>query len=459
MKLSKKLLYPFMLLVLAGCSRETPAPTNIDPEEEIPTPQPANGISGDLSSISLQAGTTYTVVGDLNIPEGRNVTIPAGVKFEFNPGTRNEAWVIDVHGSLYVEGTAASPVVFTATADAIASTRNNGYGGLWGGIHAGRKAGDLVIEHAEILHAGGVARAGTIVTTPESGGSGRLTAGDRGYALWYCRPADERQDGVFVLLNSHIAYTLDDAVRTNGGRTLMAYNVFEVIGLNGGEAVNIKAGGPGDFAFNLFYNIATNALKSADTQAGRRGILENNFYNNTIIGSGYRRAETARGGSLNYESDAYGKAYNNLIINSRYGLRLTPGEARPRTAALAFGYNWHYGTSTEITENFYPVGSNNPSNGLIGSELPIPTTDIIGAPGANDPGFVNYNVSTFTWANRVNGHAIPAGANFHLRADAAALQGANRNFEPVFATYSTLNGKVYQAPRPAAYFGAYGQAN
>ncbi|MCL7988824.1 hypothetical protein M8998_12815 [Sphingobacterium sp. lm-10] len=454
MRLVSKIYVLLALFVVLGCGQNAPL---IEEREPDPTPMEQAGISGNLSAITLRAGATYTVVGDLQVPEGQVVTIPAGVTFEFNLGPRNEAWVLDVHGSLYVKGTENNRVVFTASRTALASARNTGYGGLWGGIHAGRKAGDLVIEHADVLHAGGIAREGTIITTPESGGSGRLGAGDRGYGLWYCRPVDERQDGVFILLYSHIAYTLDDAIRTNGGRTLLAYNTFEVIGLNGGEAVNIKAGAPGDYAFNLFFNIATNSLKSADTQAGVRGILETNFYNNTIVNSGYRRAEEARGGSLNYESDAYGKAYNNLIVNSRYGLRLTPGEGTPRVTSMQFGYNWHYGTDRNITDNFYPTGANNPSNGLIGSTLPIPTTDVIGAPNENDPGFVNYRVSTFTWAGRSNNSAIPNGANFHLTANSPALTGAKTDFEPKFATYTTLQGDAYAAPRPAAYFGAFGR--
>lgn len=448
--LSKFFFLLTMIVVVVGCSQEPPTPANRDDDDDDDTEE---GISGDLSTITLAAGNTYTVTGDLRVPEGVDVTIPAGVTFEFNIGPRNEAWVIDVHGSLYVAGTSENPVTFTASASALASSRNAGYGGLWGGIHGGGTAGDLVIEHARILHAGGIAREGTIMTTPASGS--RLSAGDRGYALWYCRLRDERQDGVFILLHSHIAYTLDDAIRTNGGKTLMAYNVFEVNGLNGGESVNIKAGAPGDYAFNLFYNIATNALKSADTQAGVRGILETNFYNNTIIGSGYRRAEAARGGSLNYEADAYGKAYNNLIVNSRYGLRLTPGEDRPRTSALEFGYNWYYGMNTDITENFYPTGEDNPSNGLIGAELPIPETDIIGGPGENDPKFANYNVTTFNWAQRANGESIPSGADFRLAADSPARSGAKTDFAPKFPTYTTLKGDVYEAPLPASHFGAF----
>lgn len=441
------------IMLVVSCSKDSPAPAN--PGGTNPPPA-TGGISGDLSAISLEAGKTYKVTGDLNVPEGKSVTIPAGVKFEFELGSRNEAWVINVNGSLYVGGTATNRVVFTGSQEALSSPRNVGYGGLWGGIHAGRKAGDLVIEYADILHAGGVARAGTIMTTPESGGSGRLTAGDLSYAIYYCRPDGERQDGVFILLHSHIAYTGDDAIRTNGGKTLMAYNKFQVIGQTGGEAVNIKAGGSGDYAFNLFYNLATNGLKSADTQNGTKGSLETNFYNNTLVNSGYRRVDAGRGGSLNYESDAYGKAYNNLIVNCRYGLRLNAGEAEPRKAAMQFGYNWHYGQVTEVTSNFYPTNASDPSIGLIGTELPIPASDVLGGPGTNDPQFVNFNVSAFTWAGRSNKNAMPEGADFRLKATSPARSGAKTDFQPKHATYSTLNGKTFQAPAPAAHFGAFG---
>lgn len=453
MKTVLKSIAVFSLAFVIGCGKDTPDPANRGDDD---TDDCADGICGDLSAITLEEGKTYVVAGDLIVPEGKSVTIPAGIRFEFKPGSRNQAWVIDVHGSLYVEGTADKRVVFTGTQEALNSPRNVGYGGIWGGIFAGRKAGDLVIEYADILHAGGVARAGTIMTTEESGGSGRLGAGDISYAMYYCRPDGERQDGVFVLLNSRIAFTGDDAIRTNGGKTLIAYNTFEVIGQTGGEAVNIKAGGSGDYAFNLFYNIATNALKSADTQNGTKGSLETNFYNNTIVNSGYRRVDAGRGGSLNYESDAFGKAYNNLIVNCRYGLRLNAGESEPRKAAMRFGSNWYYGNVSDVLEGFYPTSG--ASAGLIGGELAIPASDIINqiTPGTNDPDFVNYNVTSFTWAGRSNGNGIPSNADFRLKATSVAKSGAKTDFEPKFTTYQTAKaGKSFTAPAPAAHFGAY----
>ncbi|MFX5760806.1 hypothetical protein ABTE44_18935, partial [Acinetobacter baumannii] len=47
-----------------------------------------------------------------------------------------------------------------------------------------------------------------------------------------------------------------------------------------------------------------------------------NSYNNTIVNCGYRRAAAGRGGSINFEQGAGGLAYNNLIVNCKFGLRV-----------------------------------------------------------------------------------------------------------------------------------------
>ncbi|SFB77805.1 hypothetical protein SAMN05421747_10146 [Parapedobacter composti] len=470
--MKKKILNYLMLATLMGmvvaCSKNDPAPANPGNGDDDPKPG-VEGISGDLSAIDFQANETYLVVGNLEIPQGKSVTIPEGVRLEFDLGPNNQRWTLDVKGSLYVKGTANNRVVFTASEDALASRFNTGTGGLWGGIIGTSLAGDIVLEYADIMHGGGPAKEGDAITTSLTGGSGRASVGEDTYMLYYCRPAGERQDGVFILNHCHIAYTMDDAIRTNGGKTLMMYNTFEVIGRTGGEAVNIKAGGPGDFAFNLFYNIATNSLKSADTQSGERGLLETNFYNNTIVNSGYRRVERARGGSLNYEANAYGKAYNNLIVNNRYGLRL-PLDDRPDMERLLYGYNWYYGSVDAVTSNFYPTGEDDPSRGVIGVDpaYPIPASDVLGGPKENDPLFVNYDVASFAveftsggdnnnLADNVDG--IPADADFRLQAGSPAATGAFTGFQPVFAEYITLTGEVFTAPQPQAYFGAFAPVN
>ncbi|MCH7399008.1 hypothetical protein MM236_13465 [Belliella sp. DSM 107340] len=441
----------------------------IDPIDENPE-EVLEGISGNMNEIEFERGETYKVVGDLTVPANQSVTIPAGVTLEFQEGTNGEAWFIEVLGSLYIQGEEGARVTLTASEALINSPKNNGTGQLWGGVIGTNVAGDLVILYTDILHAGGAAREENVMTQPSTGGGGELSAGDASYAIYYIRQNEMRQDGIFVLNNSRIAFCPDDAIRINGGKTLMTYNTFEVTGGTGGDAVNIKAGTSGDFGFNLFYNLATNGLKSADTGPGERGKCHTNFYNNTILNSGYRRSEPGRGAGLNYESDAYGDVHNNLLVNNRFGLRLVSGESQPRVESINYGYNWNYGAVQTITDEFYPTSATT-SVGLIGNDprTPVPTTDIAGAPKENDPMFENYDPSSFTFGGNSNVSTdplarnidpIPANADFHLKAGSPALTGGKTDFEPVHAAYTSLDGALnFAPPAPKAHFGAFGARN
>ncbi|SEK22601.1 hypothetical protein [Parapedobacter koreensis] len=452
-------------VLVAACSKNNDGPS--DPPEEEEEEEVVDGISGDLTEVSFQAGESYDVVGDIFVPEGASVTIPAGVTLEFQEGPNGEAWFLEVFGSLYILGEENDRVVLTPSEELLASSKNQGIGQLWGGIIGTNTAGDLVIQYADILHAGGTVREENAMAQAATGGGGELSAGDASYALYYVREDGQRQDGIFVLTHSHIAFTPDDAIRINGGTILFTYNRFEVTGGTGGDAVNIKAGSSGDFAYNFFYNLATNGLKSADTGPGVSGALETNFYNNTIINSGYRRAEPGRGAGLNYESDAYGKVYNNLLVNNRFGLRFVSGEDEPRVEEIGYGYNWYYGAVQSILDEVYPTDAT-ASVGLIGNDprAPIPTTDIVGGPGENDPEFVNFDPSTFVFSGngsiatdplRSNIEPIPDGADFHLSAGSPALTGGFTDFGPVHENYVSLDGQLtFTPPAPSEFFGAFG---
>ncbi|MFN3529280.1 MAG: hypothetical protein ACK417_05105 [Bacteroidia bacterium] len=463
MKKVLMLMFAVVALAATSCKKDqTPEPNNPNP-----TNPGGDGIVGDLTQVNFAANTLYKVVGDLIVPEGATVTIPEGVTLEFQEGPNGEAWFLDVFGSLRVLGSASARVTFTASDALINSAKNQGIGQLWGGIVGTNTAGDLIIRYADILYAGGACREENAYALPATGGGGELSAGDAGYALYYIRQRDMRQDGIFVLQYSRIAFCPDDAIRINGGKTLMTHNVFEVAGGTGGDAVNIKSGTYGDFAYNLFYNCATNGLKSADTGPGVRGICETNFYNNTFVACGYRRAEPGRGAGLNYESAAFGKCYNNLNVNTRFGLRLVPGERAPDISKLEYGYNWYYGSVSTITDEFYPTTATS-SVGMIGNDpsTPIPASDVAGAPLANNPLFVNFDPSTFVFSGntsiqtdplRNNIQPIPAGANFRLQANSPALTGGKTDFGPVVANYASLDGALsYTAPAPSAFFGAFG---
>lgn len=458
-----------VMISFASCSEDSPVAPDITepPVTEEPPVVADKRISGDMTAITFESGEKYEVIGDLIVPEGESVTIPAGVTLEFQEGEFGESWFIEVYGSLYILGEEGARVTLTASEDLINSSKNNGIGQLWGGVIGTITAGDLVIRYTDIIYAGGAAREESAMAQPATGRSGELSAGDASYAIYFVRANGERQDGIFVLQHSRISFTPDDGIRINGGKTLMTHNIFEVIGGTGGDVANIKAGTSGDFAYNLCYNNATNCLKTADTGPGERGRAHTNFYNNTIVNNGYRRAEPGRGAGLNYESNGYGDVYNNLSVNVRFGLRFVRGESAPDLSRIGYGYNWYYGSVQTIVDEFYP-SDQTASWGLIGYDprTPIPDSDVAGGPGENDPMFVNFDPSGFVFSGntsvatdplRLNIDPRPSGADFRLKSNSPALKGGFLNFDFVHATYTTLDGSMtFTPPAPSEYFGAFG---
>ena len=80
------------------------------------------------------------------------------------------------------------------------------------------------------------------------------------------------------------------------------------------------------------------------------------IYNNTIINCGYRRAAAGRGGSINFEQDAAGLAYNNLMVNCKFGIRIVANPIAD-TANTHYGYNLNYGDSASVVNQFIPSTS------------------------------------------------------------------------------------------------------
>lgn len=464
----------FLLLIgamalFSSCKKDDDAPSN----------QPGGntvveaGVEGDISDYNFEANTTYRITGDLIVPEDATVTIPEGVTLEFQEGPNGEAWFLDVYGSLRILGTESARVTLTASDALINSSKNQGFGGLWGGVIGTRTTGDLIIQYADILHAGGVCREDVAMTLPATGGSGENSAGDFSYAIYYVRPGGDRQDGIFVLTHSSVQFTTDDAIRIDGGKTLMTHNFFQVTGGTGGDAVNIKVGTQGDFAYNLFYNLATNGLKAAGANSKGKtegSIAQTNFYNNTFVNSGYRRAEPGRGAGLNYETKSFGKCYNNLTVNCRFGLRLVAGANQPDMSRMEFGHNYYYGADTIIVREFYPTNSTS-SVGMIGikpeivGSVAIPESDVAGGVRENNPKFVNFDPSGFRYSGVPatdplgrNITPLAAGVDFRLQSDSPALTGGKTDFSPLHATYTSLDNELtFSAPSPSAFFGAFGQ--
>ncbi|WP_040670775.1 hypothetical protein [Nitritalea halalkaliphila] len=437
-----------LALLLASCGDNSFFEDNDDPNlgEETNVPEGFIGLEGEVSG-TLGPDQQYWVTGDLFIREGESLTLLEGTTLIMDgngrPGGSPE---INVAGSLYSYGTAEKPN-YIGVEESKRSVANI-FRGFWGGVIGTDTAKDMVFEYTSIEFAGAPAEAGSSIVA-----EGEIDEGEPRYAVYMVNP-----EGNFIMWHSRIAYTKDDAIRLNGAKTLIAYSEFAFNGETGGESVNTKSGVVGDFCYNIFYGIATNGLKAANSK-GRQPQCNNNYYNNTIVNSGWRRSQAGRGGSLNYENGARGEVFNNLVVDSRYGLRLFPPDDEPDMPNMRWGNHYYYGNNAESVEGFHP------ENGLIGMNVPgyedviIPSSDVFGGIGENDPLFVDYNVGSFTPANfrALNdvGFITNMFEKFKLSPESPALTGGNTAFSPIFSSYE-VNGKTYTTPLPSEFMGALG---
>jgi hypothetical protein len=129
------------------------------------------------------------------------------------------------------------------------------------------------------------------------------------------------------------------------------------------------------------------------------------MYNNTMVDCGYRRAAAGRGGSLNFEEGSKGVAYNNLMVNCKFGLRIV-GSANysgntlviADTTNIKYGYNYNYADSASVANQFYPVPFlTKPQSTDIPAPTYLPAKYMLGQVydgsslvGKNSPQFVNF---------------------------------------------------------------------
>ena len=130
--------------------------------------------------------------------------------------------------------------------------------------------------------------------------------------------------GKFVMANCFFHDNYNDQTYFTGGNGVIINNIFADSGnaADGGEAINVKAGCKLDVANNIIYNACTNAFKLSNAGNSETiPLTEMTVYNNTIVDCGWRRAKNKKGGSVWVEKAAKPIFVNNLIYDSRYGLK------------------------------------------------------------------------------------------------------------------------------------------
>lgn len=406
------------IFALASCSDDDTEPTPVVP------PVVEESVSGEVSGVWTKGGT-YKITGHIQVPAGKSLTIEEGVTVLFSDSVVKPEVV--VLGNLYSLGTAAAPVKFTVP-DAW-KTPGNQFGNLWGGLVAGPNTTELVLSNT-ILEYGGA------VTTEESpsvkAGLYKAEAGEHVPVAYFMNI-----NGKFIVVNSTIRNFNEDGFYIEGGKVIIANNMFYTTGVSGGDAINIKSGVQADVAFNVVYSPNTNALKLSNS-GERTPQAYVVGYNNTIVNAGWRRP-TTKGGSIWVESGVRADLYNNLLANDRYGIKRDAGD--PEDARSVIANTFYYGADQTTTNQFQPS-----------AEIVKGANDLISAKaGENDPKFVNYPLTT-----AMNNAAFNTQWDFHLQAGSPALGKGKTDFTRVYAEGLLVNGLTYKSPAPASFAGAFG---
>ncbi|SDG24820.1 hypothetical protein [Chitinophaga filiformis] len=388
---------------------------------------------------TLAAGKTYYFRTDVTINQGDTLLMQAGAKLiAIGDGkTTATSPQITCNGTFISLGTADANN-FITVADSLRKPENIGKG-YWGGIQCGAASGDVIIKWTHLEFAGGPAG--------PSADPAVFAEGDPRNLITYTN-----YNGHFILEDSWLYGSTDDGIRILHGNVSVMRNTFEANGKAGGEALNLKAGSVGDVAYNLVIGAATNAFKVSNSGGGPVQTKVY-LYNNTILNCGMRQVKSGRGGSINYEKGAQGKIYNNIIVDCRYGMRITPDADTTHTT---YNNQFFYSNAQTQIDQFYTADG-------VGRKQ---SNDIMGAatPESNAPMFASYDVNQFDFAKNkapLDISAMPFTIitaqqyDFSLLPGSPALKSANADV--MQAQKTVPQGGLYGATtlQPSVDMGAY----
>jgi hypothetical protein len=306
---------------------------------------------------TMLTGQTYTVGGDITINAGDTLLIQKGVTINMTNGAN-----FIVNGTFISLGTKDAPITITdpsKTKQTGPSTVANdaAYKGGWGGIYCSNSSPLVVIKWTH-LDFGGAA----LKTLPFPATAG-LAAGNQ-YILYF-----ENPKGVFILEDSWLYGSPDDATRFYGGFYNIMRNTMEKCGSVGGDGFNAKGSAIGNMAYNLVIGGATNGTKTA-SDGTTAGECQFTMYNNTYVNDGYRNTGVfgARSGSVEIENNSRALVYNNLIVDCDFGVRIAggPGGAKVYLAdtttntadvipKTTYGYNFYYVDNAAMADQIVPT--------------------------------------------------------------------------------------------------------
>jgi len=445
---------------------------------------PVNGITsltlgkqGSLPTAyngTLLTGNTYTVVGDIEVEQGDTIVIQAGVHI-----CVTDTSCIIVKGVLISLGTQTNPVIMTDCAvtpnNSLSATEStdpawNGGNGWWSGIQCDTSCTLCLLKWTQLWFTGAPFHRLEPVNGTKANGTS--------YGVFF-----QRAQGNFIMEDCKMYGGIDDAVRVQSGQFDIMRNVFEKMGYQGGDCNNVKSGGVGDCAYNLYIGLATNGSK-ASNKGGNPVQCNMSMYNNTYINCGFRNASAGTGSDIDYEQGAEGCAYNNLIVNCRIGFRIVANPAADTlTSNMQYSNNFIYGDSVSVTSQFYPNPGGITKLGAYIAPIPAETGyvyngvagsgaynagDATTLCGKNNPMFVNFPLPETMPLMQVNNYESSNGGpgyNFHLAAGSPCIGAGTTTMMagyPLNACKSVVIPKLGFAPDvspPCVDLGCYPVSN
>jgi len=340
--------FAISILLLTSCKKWSDEKLDLA-KAEVPIAQPINDaepLCGSIKGTMLQ-GKTYTIGCDVTINQGDTLTIQPGVHIN----VRNKAGIF-VKGSLISLGTKAQQIFITV--DSLSALKNDApnqdpahdpaFAGGWAGLYCASTCPMLILKWTHVEFGGGGLSIAQGALVNQSAGTA--------FSILFQNP-----NGIFVMEDSWLYGGVDDPIRISNGKICFMRSTFEKAGLKGGDCLNCKGGTVGDMAYNLFVGVATNGQK-ASNKGQPVGASQTNIHmwNNTFISCGWRQIQTGRGANVNFEEGAKGMAYNNLMVNCKFGLRIVNNPAAD-TANIRYGNNYEYADSLITANQIYPTNA------------------------------------------------------------------------------------------------------
>ena len=440
MKKLKLISFGLSLLALAACSKKSDNVVVSVPLIQVGKPISNSGtLAAGTYKGTMLANETYTVGGDITINAGDTLLIQKGVTIKMTNGAN-----FIVNGDLISLGTKDAPVTITdpsKTKQTGVSTvaADPAYVGGWGGIYCSNTSKLVVLKWTHLDFGGAALKA-----LPFADANSLKV--DAQFILYFENPV-----GVFIMEDSWIYGSPDDATRFYGGYYNIMRNTMEKCGGVGGDGFNAKGSAIGNMAYNLIIGGATNGTKSA-SDGTTAGECQFTMYNNTYINNGFRNTGVfgARSGSVEIENNSRALVYNNLIVDCDFGVRIAdgPGGAKVYLAdttlnnsseikKTAYGYNFYYVDNAAMANQIVPTSIAQPvvthpqATDIPNMAAFLPgytfgeTYDGTSLVGKNNPLFVNYPLPAANnfWTTQCS----VDGYNFRLQAGSPAVGKGTTN--------------------------------